>query len=68
LNDFLLVNPRFDAMKSFSYFEDYTNFNSVTIIDEDLMLKKQKLFVRFLMTSQQLHVLAYRLLKVKVWY
>ena len=53
---------------AFSYFEGYTNFNSVTIIDEDLMLKKQKLFVRFLMTSQQLHVLAYRLLKVKVWY
>ena len=53
---------------AFSYFEDYTNSNSVTIIDEDLMLKKQKLFVRFLMTSQQLHVLAYRLLKVKVWY
>jgi len=68
LNDYLLFNPRFDTMKSFSYFEGYTNFNSVTIIDEDLMLKKQKLFVRFLMTSQQLHVLAYRLLKVKVWY
>lgn len=24
---------------AFSYFEGYTNFNSVTIIDEDLMLK-----------------------------
>lgn len=36
LNDFLLVDPRFDNMKALGYFEGYTNFNSVTIIDEDL--------------------------------
>lgn len=36
LNDFLIVDPRFDEMKSLGYFEGYTNFNSVTIIDEDL--------------------------------
>lgn len=43
-NDFLLVDPRRDPMKQLGYFEGYSNFNSVTIIDEDLNDQKVKAF------------------------
>lgn len=39
LNDFLYVDPRHDPMDHIGYFEGYSTFHSVTIIDEDLTQK-----------------------------
>ena len=52
MNDFMLVDPRYDPMSEIGFFEGYTNFNSVTIIDEDINQKQVEYFRNILEDAQ----------------